>query len=182
MAPVQTDALTGNVTLLPVPEPTLPLRLLLWDTPTKEQWDSVFIDGTRMVKNEAGEEVEESKNWLQRDIVTAALNFGGSPLEQMLNGVEDLEMAGDVAEEPVKHDPNAVAEMQAAATLAAAQAAAQAAIVESNKAMEGQNVPKLVGKVADIVVVDDVVQKAVPDQAAQLAAAQAIIAQLTGQK
>lgn len=101
-APVQTDALTGKVANLPVPEPTLPLRLLLWDQPTTEQWQSVFIDGERTTKDKEGVETTESNNWLQRDIVTEAMNFSGSPLEQMLNGVDDLELPGDVADEPQK--------------------------------------------------------------------------------
>jgi len=189
-APVQTDALTGNVTQLPVPEPTLPLRLLLWDNPTPEQWASVFIDGTRTVKNAEGQEVEESKNWLQRDIVTNALNFGGSPLEQMLNGVEDLEMPGDVADEPVPDMTGENPELALAkANLAKAEAAAKAAITASNEALENAGLEKapataaaavglkepIKGRVATVTVTDDP-----PTQAEQLAAAKAIIAQLTG--
>jgi len=157
-----------------VPEATIDIRLLLWDTPTQEQWDSVFIDGDRTVKNDKGEEVTESKNWLQRDIVTNALNFAGSPLEQMLNGVGDLEMPGDKADEPAT-EPDTAAELAAAqAKLNAAAAAAQAAIVESNKALEGQKtVPKGT---------PEPMGKSVPQTAEeQLAAAKAIIAQLTGQ-
>jgi len=182
-APVQTDALTGNVAQLPVPEATIDIRLLLWDTPTQEQWDSVFIDGDRTVKNEKGEEVTESKNWLQRDIVTNALNFAGSPLEQMLNGVGDLEMPGDKADEPTEDAAQAAENIAAAeyheaqAKLNAAAAAAAAAIVESNKALEGK---ALVGEV--LPPETTTLGKSVPQTAdEQLAAAKAIIAQLTGQ-
>ena len=73
---------------LPVPEATQPYMLLLWDMPTKEQWDSIFIDGVRKVKR-GDEEVEVSKNWLQETCM-AAVNFSGSPLEAMLMGMGDM--------------------------------------------------------------------------------------------
>ncbi len=101
-APAQTDAITGATTVFEVAEPINPLRLLLWDNPTIAQWESIFIDGTRTVKVN-GVEIEESKNWLQRDIVTEAVNFEGSPLHQMLSGLKETAtpMAGDVAEAPI---------------------------------------------------------------------------------
>lgn len=52
-------------------------KLFLWNFPTKEQWDSLHIEGT----NDKG----ESKNWLQNKIMEAA-NFPSSPLETMLFG------------------------------------------------------------------------------------------------
>ncbi len=67
---------------LKVPEPTAPLRLLLWDAPSVEMWDSIFIAGSR--KREVdGKEVEVSNNWIQ-DRVTRAENFGGSAVEAVL--------------------------------------------------------------------------------------------------
>ena len=98
-APAQTDAITGATTIFEVPEPINPLRLLLWDTPTKEQWASVFIDGERTVKVN-GKDVVESKNWLQRDIVMEAVNFEGSPLHAMLEGLKETAtpMAGDAGD------------------------------------------------------------------------------------
>lgn len=81
---------------LPCDAPTQSLQLLLWDNPTKEQWDSIFVDGTRTVKrkNDAGEEieVEESRNWLQSSIVHNATNFEGSPLQDLLSGLGGLDL------------------------------------------------------------------------------------------
>ena len=53
------------------------LKLFMWDTPTKEMWDSLFIDGTR--------DDGSSKNWLQEQIMKAT-NFPGSPIEQLIFG------------------------------------------------------------------------------------------------
>lgn len=52
-------------------------RLFLWSLPTKEGWDSLFIEGSR--------EDGTSKNYLQEKCL-AALDFPGSALEQMLRG------------------------------------------------------------------------------------------------
>jgi hypothetical protein len=89
----QTDPL-DDTTLqpIPVPAPTSPIKLLLWNAPSTEQWASIFVDGTRTVKNEKGEEREVSKNWLQEDIVQNAVNFEGSPLQSLLGGVADLNL------------------------------------------------------------------------------------------
>ncbi len=53
------------------------LRVFFWDMPTQETWDALFIDG----KTDDG----KSKNWLQ-DTMIAAVDYPGSPLEQMLTG------------------------------------------------------------------------------------------------
>ena len=53
------------------------LKLFMWDTPTKEMWDSLHIDGTR--------DDGSSKNWLQEQIMKAT-NFPGSPIEQLIFG------------------------------------------------------------------------------------------------
>lgn len=50
-------------------------RLFLWDKPTKETWESLYIEGT----NDKG----ESKNFIQERIMKA-VNFPGSALEQLL--------------------------------------------------------------------------------------------------
>lgn len=67
---------------LKVPAPTVPLRMLLWDAPSTEQWDSIFIDGTRTVKKGDAEE-EVSKNWIQETILKAK-DFEGSELARIL--------------------------------------------------------------------------------------------------
>lgn len=63
----------------PIPEVTASdLRYFFFDKPTKETWDSLFIEGTW---DDGG-----SKNKDQEKILTA-LNFPGSPLEQLISGV-----------------------------------------------------------------------------------------------
>lgn len=90
-APRHTDPITQTVTdLAPhISQPFAPIRIFLWNNPTKTTWDSLFIDGTREVKDKDGTVTHESKNWLQEKIVSA-LNFEGSPLHTMLHGVSDL--------------------------------------------------------------------------------------------
>jgi len=87
-APVIEDPIAGTKTNVPVPEALSPMKLFLWDHPNKETWDSIFIDGTRTVKKD-GVDVEQSKNWLQHKIMEAS-NYGGSKLEAMLAGVDNL--------------------------------------------------------------------------------------------
>lgn len=86
-APVYVDPITEVTQKLPIPEPLNPLKLFLWKNPQKSGWDSLFIDGTRTVKDAKGVEREESKNWLQERIKSAK-DFHGSPLETMLSGVK----------------------------------------------------------------------------------------------
>lgn len=51
------------------------IQLFLFDHPTVEQWDSIFIDGT-------GQD-GKSKNYIQ-EYIQKATNFVGSPMEQLL--------------------------------------------------------------------------------------------------
>lgn len=100
-SPFIKDALTGETTDISkkVPASLRSPKLFLWDHPTKETWDSLFIDGTREVK--VGDKVEQqSKNWLQETIMSAK-NFHGSPLYTMLNGVSaaDLPLSEDEGED-----------------------------------------------------------------------------------
>jgi hypothetical protein len=87
--------------MLPVPEPTQSLMLLLWDTPSKEQWDSIFIDGVRKTKVN-GVETEVSKNWLQ-ELCMKAVDFKGSAVEGLLTGGDALadELAGGMFDDLV---------------------------------------------------------------------------------
>jgi hypothetical protein len=114
--PAVTDPISNETTILAVPAATQDMQCLLWNTPSTEQWASVFIDGeyTREVE---GVQVTTSKNFIQ-DRAVAASNFMGSPLEALV-------MGGTVAElmAPVEDAPVAVAEVDpyaAAADLAAA--------------------------------------------------------------
>lgn len=128
-APMVVDPITNESRPIPVPEMTAQAKVLLWATPTKEQWDSIFIDGTRTVKDAKGLETQVSKNWLQEDIVQNALNFDGSPLQALLGGLADLSLEADVPaapETPAQPAPAAPAP-SAPATPAPAPAAAPAA-------------------------------------------------------
>jgi len=167
-APMMTNPATGEMMSFDIPESTIPHRLLLWDQPTAEQWQSVFIDGTRTVKRD-GVEVQESKNWLQQDIVENALDFAGSPLELMLNGVDDLEMPGDTGEADLPSG-----EAQARAAAAAGEAKAQADM--ATQAVAAVAPDNVVGTHADKVIVDEANPPPITDDAA--AAAQAIFDQL----
>ena len=60
------------------PAPDLPddkYQLFLWNSPTMEQWESIFIDGTT--------QEGKSKNYIQEKIQKAT-NFVGSPVERLL--------------------------------------------------------------------------------------------------
>lgn len=109
-APVVVDALAGTAQDISgkIAPPISPIRIFLWDNPTKETWDSLFIDGTYTRKNEKGVEEEVSKNFIQSKIVTAT-NFEGSPLEGMLGGMPDLPTAEEEGEEPETGDAAAEA-------------------------------------------------------------------------
>lgn len=63
----------------PIPEVTeADLKYFFFDRPTKESWDSLFVEGSY---DDGG-----SKNKHQEKILTA-LNFPGSALEQLISGV-----------------------------------------------------------------------------------------------
>lgn len=86
-----------------VPEaPEDAYRIFLWDFPTKEDWDALYIDGV----NDKG----DSKNFIQETIL-GALNYQGSPLQLLLGGV-----GGAVA--PQAAAPQAVAPAAPAAPVA----------------------------------------------------------------
>ena len=98
-APRHHDPLTEVTTdLAPhILQPFAPIRIFLWNTPTPATWASLFIDGTRTVKD-GDKETEVSKNWLQESIMSA-LNYQGSPLDTLLHGVADLPLVETVATE-----------------------------------------------------------------------------------
>lgn len=82
-APFQQDLITGETKAIPVPEPKEQLRMFLWSNPTKECWNSIFIDGTYTIKEASGAEREVSKNWMQ-ETLRSSTAFSGSALEAML--------------------------------------------------------------------------------------------------
>lgn len=116
--PIHADPLDpDNVVHIPVPEATQSLMLLLWDNPTKEQWDSLFIDGTHTRKID-GEDVEVTNNWIQQEIVQKALDFENSPLADLLAGIGGLTFepdthSGDPEAGPVTPVPEAQKEQDA---------------------------------------------------------------------
>lgn len=91
--PVHTDVITQETTKIAVPEPLSALKIFLWEVPTQETWDSLFIDGEREEKAADGTVTKVSNNWLQERIVSAT-NFHGSALEAMLNNVDNLPTTG----------------------------------------------------------------------------------------
>ena len=88
-------------------------RLFLWSRPTKEAWDSLYVEG---------EYEGKSKNRIQEQIL-AALDFQGSPLQQLLmqSGVTALPTAAPATPvaAPVAAAPAAVAPTPAPAAVAA---------------------------------------------------------------
>ena len=68
-------------------------RLFLWNHPTKEQWDSLFIEGSR--------DDGTSKNFIQEDLMKA-VDFLGSPLEALLAGAELPALTTEAAPEAPK--------------------------------------------------------------------------------
>ena len=108
-APVRVNE-EGDTEPLKAPAATVEERCLLWDSPDMDQWNSLYIPGSRTKKVD-GKEQEVSKNWLQ-ETCKAALNFEGSALETLIASVEgDLpsmmdEDEGDVggSESPADDD------------------------------------------------------------------------------
>ena len=86
--PIQVDAISGESTPIPVPEVQGDISLLLQKTPTIEQWNSIFIDGT-FKKKVGEEEIEVSKNFIQF-LALGASNFEGSELEKVLTASGNL--------------------------------------------------------------------------------------------
>jgi len=114
------------------------VKLLLWHAPTMEQWNSLFIDGSRTFKDEKGVERTVSKNWLQEDIVQNALNYEGSALQALLGGVGSLDLdptPSATASEPATTVATAAAATTPAATVAAATAAPPAAAAGADDLM-----------------------------------------------
>lgn len=85
-APVKVDD-EGETVPLKAPAATVEPRLLLWDSPTIEQWQSIYIDGT-YTKKEGDKEVEVSRNWIQ-NLAKSANNFEGSALQTMILAAVD---------------------------------------------------------------------------------------------
>lgn len=70
------DAMTGRPYNVPEAPGDL-YKVFLWNSPTQEQWDSLYIEGTR--------DDGRSKNFLQEKCLRA-LNYNGSKLQALLEG------------------------------------------------------------------------------------------------
>lgn len=127
--PVDPETLVPDVTVtkvFPKPEVLTPLKLFLWDFPSKEMWASLYIEGKYDERKDekTGKVISpaRSKNVLQEKIRQAS-NFKGSPLAELLVGEVDLTGITDqpdaqaVAEEEAPQQPTDDAD--AAAALAA---------------------------------------------------------------
>lgn len=83
------DPNTGDKIELPELKPE-DVKIFLWDNPTQETWDSLYIEGTN-------EKTGKSKNFIQEDILQA-VDYNGSPLQSLLEGgipsPESLQSAG----------------------------------------------------------------------------------------
>lgn len=108
-APRIEDPVEGTVKELKAGELLNPIKLFLFGNPTKECWDSLFIEGTRTVKVD-GKEVEKSKNWMQETILKA-LNYEGSAVQQLLEGgdltdlpMEETDQSQGTQEQPAHSD------------------------------------------------------------------------------
>jgi hypothetical protein len=84
-APVRVNE-EGETEPLKAPPATVEESALLWDAPDMDQWNSLYIPGSRTKKVD-GKEQEVSKNWLQ-ETVKSALNFEGSPVATLVATVE----------------------------------------------------------------------------------------------
>lgn len=116
----------GNVTTKPVKvaEALTELKAFLWDLPSKEMWDSIYIDGEYEArideKTKKVTRAAKSKNVLQ-ELIMSARNWIGSPMQVLLDdGEPDL---GDEEET----DPEAVVAAAKAAKPKATKAAAKPA-------------------------------------------------------
>lgn len=72
------DLMTGAA--YPVPEPTAPYKLFLWERPNIDTFDTFFVEGQYEAQ---GGKPARSKNFIQ-DKMLSAVDFTGSPLEQLL--------------------------------------------------------------------------------------------------
>ena len=84
-APVRVNE-EGETEPLKAPPATVEERFLLWDAPNIEQWQSLYIPGSRTKKVD-GKETEVSKNWIQ-ETIKSALNFDGSAVAAMIASAE----------------------------------------------------------------------------------------------
>jgi hypothetical protein len=101
-APVRVNE-EGETEPMKAPPATVPERLLLWDAPSIEQWNSIHIPGTYKRKD-GDKEVEVSKNWLQ-NAAKSALNWEGSPAQNLVISSIDGDLP-EVSTDPDEQEPD----------------------------------------------------------------------------
>ena len=101
-APVRVNE-EGETEPLKAPSATVPERLLLWDAPSIEQWNSIHIPGT-YTRKEGDKEIEVSKNWLQNE-AKSALNWEGSPTQNLVLASIDGDLP-EVSTDPGEQEPD----------------------------------------------------------------------------
>lgn len=77
---------TGEFKVIPAPERVSDLRCFLWDYPSMEMWDSLFIDGeyeAKPAENGKAAVPAKSKNVIQEEVMQA-LDWEGSPMQTLL--------------------------------------------------------------------------------------------------
>jgi len=82
----ETGEPVGDPQPIKAPEATVKEKMLLWDAPSVEQWESLFIPGT-YTRKDGDREIEVSKNWLQAT-VKSAVNYEGSGIQQIVSELE----------------------------------------------------------------------------------------------
>lgn len=90
-SPIFTNPATGEEVRVEAIPASVDHQLFLFDNPTVEQWESIYIDGTYKAKDDT----EHSKNFVQ-DTIENSKNWEGSPMQLLLAGLLD----DDEAEEP----------------------------------------------------------------------------------
>ncbi len=117
---VNVDAETGEETQirLKADPAKAPLKCFLWNFPSKEMWDSLFIDGKwDDQKDKDGKVIKEgtSKNYWQNRI-KAAKNFKGSPMAEILFAGGEPDLPGAETPERSEENQQAAADATAGAT------------------------------------------------------------------
>jgi len=87
--PYYNDEETGERKEVTIPPMVSPERCFIWAFPDKDQWDSLFIDGSWEAKDG---KPAKSKNVYQ-ELIKSAKNWVGSPMQELLFGDIDV---GDV--------------------------------------------------------------------------------------
>lgn len=104
---VENEDGTVTKTTVKVPEAINPTRVFVWNLADKDQWDSLFIDGKSEDRtNDKGDLIPgKSKNWIQNSLKEAD-NFKGSKLEEIIGGVDELDVGDSVTPErdPLSED------------------------------------------------------------------------------